>query len=74
MYQPLTVDLPRTTPKEGATLCGTYTSPNTRVGIPIYPVYRSKINFRNPGTFAPSRWLGDEELLATNTRCSSHYR
>lgn len=61
MYPPLPVDLPRMTPKEGTTICGTYIPPNTRVGIPMYPAFRSELNFKHPDTFAPSRWLGDEE-------------
>lgn len=61
MFPPLPIDLPRMTPKEGATICGTYIPPNTRVGIPMYPAYRSELNFKDPDIFAPNRWLGDEE-------------
>jgi cytochrome P450 len=61
MYPPLPVDVPRITPSEGATVCGTYIPPHTRVGIPMYPAYRSSLNFKDPNSFAPERWLGDEK-------------
>jgi cytochrome P450 len=64
MYPPLPIDLPRMTPKQGATIAGTFIPPNTRVGIPMYPAYRSKSNFKDPDTFAPSRWLGDEKYAS----------
>ncbi|KAF1928356.1 putative benzoate 4-monooxygenase cytochrome P450, partial [Didymella exigua CBS 183.55] len=64
MYPPLPVDLPRMTPEEGATISGTYIPPNTRVGIPMYPAFRSELNFKNSDAFAPNRWLGDEEYAS----------
>ncbi|KAJ4373726.1 hypothetical protein N0V86_007869 [Didymella sp. IMI 355093] len=61
MYPPAPIDLPRTTPTQGATICGTFVPAHTRVGIPMYPAYRSARNFKNPDSFAPNRWLGDAE-------------
>lgn len=59
LYPPLSIDIPRMTPKEGATVCGIFIPPHTRVGIPMYPAYRSMLNFKDPDTFAPERWPGD---------------
>jgi len=61
MYPPLPIDLPRMTSKEGATIAGTYIPPHTRVGIPMYPAFHSATNLKDPDTFVPNRWLGDEE-------------
>jgi cytochrome P450 len=61
MYPPVAGDMPRMTPSEGAKVCGTYIPPHTRISIPMYPAFRSALNFKNPDTFAPERWLGDEK-------------
>ncbi|KAF2626333.1 cytochrome P450 monooxygenase-like protein [Macroventuria anomochaeta] len=61
MYPPLPVDMPRMTPPEGATVCGAYIPPHTSISIPHYPAYHSHLNFKDPDTFAPERWLGDEK-------------
>lgn len=60
IYPLLPTDLPRMTPPQGATVCGTYIPPHTRISIPMYPAYHSRTNFTDPDTFAPQRWLGDK--------------
>jgi cytochrome P450 len=61
MYPPISVALPRTTPREGAVVAGVFIPPNTTIGIPQYAAYRSSRNFTNPDKYAPERFLGDEE-------------
>ncbi|CAO2647238.1 Nn.00g081600.m01.CDS01 [Neocucurbitaria sp. VM-36] len=61
MYPPVPTSLPRCVPKEGATICGTFIPPDTSLGIPQYSAYRSSRNFKNPNTYAPQRFLGDED-------------
>jgi cytochrome P450 len=61
LYPPVAGDLPRVTPSKGAIVCGTYIPPHTRISIPMYPAYRSALNFRDPETYAPERWLGAEK-------------
>ena len=34
---------------------------HARIGIQMYPAYRSSLDFTDPETFAPERWLGDEK-------------
>lgn len=67
MYPPLPGSMPRISPKEGATVGGTFIPPDTRLGITQYPAYRSTRHFKNPDTFAPERFLGDD-VYANDTR------
>lgn len=61
MYPPVPTSLPRVVPEKGATICGTYFPPDTRIGIAQYPAYRSSRNFKNPDAYKPERFLADEE-------------
>ncbi|CAO2653949.1 Nn.00g106820.m01.CDS01 [Neocucurbitaria sp. VM-36] len=66
LYPPLPVGLPRTTPESGARICGHWVAGGTTVQSPIYAASRSPINWTNPETFAPERFLpeGREEYGA----------
>ncbi|KAK4160878.1 putative isotrichodermin C-15 hydroxylase [Cladorrhinum sp. PSN259] len=61
MYPPVPVAMPRRTPPEGEVIEGYFIPGDVGVGVPQWPSYQSERNFRNPGKFAPERWLGDPE-------------
>jgi cytochrome P450 len=61
LYPPFPVFLPRVTPKEGATVAGTYIPPYTIIGVPHYAASRSSRNFTNPEKYAQERFLGNAE-------------
>ncbi|MCJ1282481.1 hypothetical protein MMC26_001804 [Xylographa opegraphella] len=46
-------------PSGGDTISGYWIPGNTGVSMNQYAVYRSSMNFAEPDTFAPTRWLGD---------------
>lgn len=56
-YPPAPVTPPRITPPEGNSICGEWVPGNTRVLVPHYPAYMSPINFKDPKSFVPERWL-----------------
>jgi cytochrome P450 len=66
LYPPFPIYLPRVTPKEGATVAGTYIPPDTIIGIPHYATYRSGRHFKNAERYAPERFMGDEEYAKDN--------
>lgn len=69
MYPPVPSSLPRRTPADGSTICGTYIPPNTVVGIPQRAMYMSERNFKRPTEFLPQRWLGDSEFDSDQKQC-----
>ena len=66
MYPPVPTALSRCTNHNGAVVCGIHIPPNTRIGIPQYPAYRSSRNFKDPDTYAPERFLGDPKYKDDN--------
>lgn len=46
-------------PGEGEVVGGHFVPGGTRVGIPSWTASRSPLNFRDPESFIPERWLGD---------------
>ncbi|KAF2111659.1 cytochrome P450 [Lophiotrema nucula] len=60
VYPPVPVGLPRMTPPDGSTIAGVYVPPDTTVTIPHLAMYTSELNFKDPLSFVPERWLGDE--------------
>lgn len=69
IYPPVPVSLPRKTPADGSTICGTYVPPNMIVGIPQHAMYMSERNFKRPTEFLPQRWLGDSEFDGDQKQC-----
>ncbi|KAF2676351.1 benzoate 4-monooxygenase cytochrome P450 [Lentithecium fluviatile CBS 122367] len=57
MYPPVPVGLPRTTPRDGAQVAGSWVAGGTTVMLPQYAAYHSPSNFKDPETFVPERWL-----------------
>ncbi|KAF2006836.1 cytochrome P450 [Amniculicola lignicola CBS 123094] len=60
LYPPVPVGLPRLTPPDGSTVCGQYIPPNTALTMPHLAMYTSPRNFKDPLSFVPGRWMGDE--------------
>ncbi|KAH8744497.1 cytochrome P450 [Diaporthe sp. PMI_573] len=56
-YPSAPITPPRVTPPEGTAICGEWVPGNTRVFVPHYPAYMSPINFKDPKSFVPERWL-----------------
>jgi cytochrome P450 len=57
---------PRVVPPEGAIINGQWVSGGTTVVVPWYSAHRQKSNWRDPDSFVPERWLGDERYKADN--------
>ncbi|KAF3064163.1 Isotrichodermin C-15 hydroxylase [Daldinia childiae] len=60
-YPPATSDLPRVTPKGGATILGRSLPEGTVVSVFQYAVNYDPRFWKNPFKFAPERWLDDPE-------------
>ncbi|KAK8061941.1 hypothetical protein PG994_008307 [Apiospora phragmitis] len=61
LYPPVPVGVPRVVAKAGEHIGGQWVAPGTRVSVHHYATYRSPLNFRDPDTFAPERWLRDTD-------------
>ncbi|KAH6633545.1 cytochrome P450 [Boeremia exigua] len=59
VYPPVPIGLPRVTPKEGTEICGKWVPGNTRVTVTQWASNHSPLNFRDPDSFRPERWLPD---------------
>ncbi|KIW25940.1 uncharacterized protein PV07_09074 [Cladophialophora immunda] len=62
LYPPVPIALNRTTPPEGAAICGHWVPGNVAVGIPQFAAYTSPLNFVEPDSFAPERMLRDHDV------------
>jgi len=61
LYPPLSIGMPRTTPKGGSVICGGYIPEGVTISASHYATYRMEQHFKNALEFHPERWLGDEE-------------
>jgi cytochrome P450 len=68
LFPPGTGALPRTTLPDGpgATVVGQYIPPGTVLGVSHYAAFRSPLNFRDPDSFVPERWLGEPRYDGDN--------
>lgn len=57
IYPPVPVALNRVVPPDGASICGRWVPGGTVVGIPQYAANHSPINFVDPDTFNPERFM-----------------
>ncbi|KAH7026802.1 fusicoccadiene 8-ol C-15 hydroxylase [Macrophomina phaseolina] len=70
MFMPVPASLPRVTPAPDvvstpptpAQVCGERVPAGIIVGVNQYAAYRSADNFKQPYSFVPERWLGDERF------------
>jgi cytochrome P450 len=66
MYPPISSGLPRVTPQEGAMIAGKSVPGNVSVAVNHWATYQSTVNFLNPSTFVPERFLGDPKYANDN--------
>ncbi|GME59326.1 Cytochrome P450 [Neofusicoccum parvum] len=57
MYPPIPSTLFREVPEGGNIICGQWVPAGTRVAVPQLAINRSPINFKDPNSFIPERWL-----------------
>ncbi|KAK8011932.1 hypothetical protein PG989_000192 [Apiospora arundinis] len=70
LYPAVPVGVPRVvTAAGGQDIGGQWVTPGTRVSVHHYATYHSPLNFTGPDTFAPERWLSDQ-----NSDASSPYK
>ncbi|KAH8723926.1 cytochrome P450 46A1 [Phaeosphaeriaceae sp. PMI808] len=62
VYPPVPTGLPHLTPRAGSTICGHFVPPGVTVCATQYSMYKSARNFKDPLSFIPERWLGDERF------------
>ncbi|GME30911.1 Cytochrome p450 protein [Neofusicoccum parvum] len=56
-YPPVPTAMPRAAPRGGNAVLGTWIPEGTTLLIPHYAAYHSPVNFRDPDSFVPERWL-----------------
>ncbi|KAF2797408.1 cytochrome P450 [Melanomma pulvis-pyrius CBS 109.77] len=66
LYPPVASGLPRLTPPAGSTICGEYIPGGYTVTVPHLAMYTSARNFKDPHSFIPERWTGDERFADDN--------
>ncbi|KAB2573753.1 Cytochrome P450 monooxygenase rdc4 [Lasiodiplodia theobromae] len=57
LYPPVPIGGPRQTPEGGAVICGKWVPGGTTVFVSQYSAYHSPLNFRDPDSLIPERWL-----------------
>ncbi|KAL3426506.1 averantin oxidoreductase [Phlyctema vagabunda] len=62
---------PRYTPPDGIEIDGYFVPGNMAVGVPILAACKSPLNFRNPMSFVPERWTGEDPVYREDLREAS---
>ncbi|KAF4539469.1 Cytochrome p450 protein [Lasiodiplodia theobromae] len=57
LYPPLPIGPPREVHPDGNIICGRWVPGQTRVAVAQYTAYRSPLNFKDPESYIPERWL-----------------
>ncbi|KAL7798975.1 cytochrome P450 [Trichoderma afarasin] len=71
LFPPSPASQQRVVPSGGATIAGYYVPAGTTVAVPPWVSTHSPVNFRDPDTFKPERWLGeDAEFLDDHLNAS----
>ncbi|KAF2268555.1 cytochrome P450 monooxygenase-like protein [Lojkania enalia] len=65
-YPPLPTGFPRVVPKGGDRISGYYIPEGTAVYISQHAANHSTRNYKDPDTYVPERWLGDERYKDDN--------
>ncbi|KAK1674114.1 cytochrome P450 [Colletotrichum godetiae] len=66
VYPPVSMGLPRVTPKGGANICGKFVPENTIVAIHQWAINHNEKYFKDPYGFHPERFMGDEKFASDN--------
>ncbi|GME64102.1 Cytochrome P450 [Neofusicoccum parvum] len=61
-YPPVPVGLAREVVSGGTAICGEWIPDKTRVSVPQLATYFSPLNFNDPESFIPERWLPDSQF------------
>ncbi|OCT49467.1 Isotrichodermin C-15 hydroxylase [Cladophialophora carrionii] len=69
MYPPVPGGPPRVTPASGGLVCGEQLPPGTTCYFSSFAAYRSPRRFKDPDSFVPERWMGDERYVSDNREC-----
>lgn len=64
MYPPVPTGLPRVVPRGGVSVCGNYIPENTIVAIHQWALYHNTANFKDPFSYHPERFLGDDRFAS----------
>lgn len=59
LFPPGPGTFPRTVPQGGVNVCGRFVPGGYTVGVHQLSTNRSSLNFRDPDSFVPERWLSD---------------
>ncbi|PYH59021.1 cytochrome P450 [Aspergillus niger CBS 101883] len=62
-FPPIPVGFIRRVPKGGETVSGYWIPEGTILSVSHYAAYHSERNFRDPDSWVPERWLGDERYV-----------
>ncbi|KAL1620763.1 hypothetical protein SLS56_009533 [Neofusicoccum ribis] len=57
LYPPLPIGPPREVAEGGNVICGEWVPGGTRLSVAQFAAYRSPLNFKDPESFVPERWL-----------------
>jgi len=68
VYPPSPQPHHRIIPAGGAMVNGEFLPEGTSVSIPIYAIANSSLNFREPESFIPERWTGEDPRFASDKR------
>ncbi|KAF5681251.1 cytochrome P-450 monooxygenase [Fusarium heterosporum] len=66
MYPPAPTGFFRVSPIEGEFIDGYWIPGNTGVGVPHFPAFTSRFNFKDPERFIPERWMDDPSYANDN--------
>ncbi|RYP75201.1 hypothetical protein DL771_002526 [Monosporascus sp. 5C6A] len=71
LFSPAVTNQPRIVPPGGATIDGQYVPPGTTVGVAPWVACHSPLNFRDPDSFVPERWLINKDKRYENDRLNA---
>ena len=71
VYPPSPQPHHRIVPAGGAVVNGEYIPQGVAVSIPIYAASRSPLNWTEPDSFVPERWLGEDPKFSNDKRDAS---
>ncbi|RKL18921.1 hypothetical protein BFJ70_g14135 [Fusarium oxysporum] len=69
MYPPVPGGPPRVAPSSGGLVCGERLPPGTTCYFSSFAAYRSPRRFKDPDSFVPERWMGEERYISDNREC-----
>jgi cytochrome P450 len=68
IHPPVPAGLLRTVPKGGSNIDGYWVAEGTSVAVTSWAASHNPKNFKDPDTFVPERWLGEERYASDNKK------